>query len=111
MRDLTENPYTNIEIQDMFEKQRDKVPFELVKYVTDNDGDKWQLRIAGKSIKENTLNVIDIWNDDYILFFDGDTKNKGYGHGHNRFTNIEDLKKHIFDTFHLEEPQQISFFD
>lgn len=112
MNNCIENPYTYSEIQDMFSKQRDKVPFDVRKNVTINNGEKWCFRIEGYSIKDNFLNVMDIWKDDYILSFNADKKSgEGRGYCTNRFASFEEFKAEIFKCFNLEEQQQISMFD
>ena len=108
MSALIENPYTYIEIQDMFEKQRDKVPFEMIKDVQDDSGAKWKLTTSGRFIDKSCF---DIWKDDYIVSFWKDTKNTGSSHPYNRFSDINDFKAKLFSCFGLETPTQISMFD
>lgn len=97
------NPFTDYEIQEMFEKQLKKEPFEIRKTTKDENGKEYQLRIHGAFIPEF---VRDIWNDDYIIHFDLDTKTSGQGYAENRFTTASDLKNEIFEAFHLEQPLQ-----
>lgn len=107
MRKEFENPFHTSELNEMFEKQRNKVPFELKKEVKDENGKKWNLKIEGRTIGPQNY---DIWHDDYIVSFDAHTNDEGHGYAKNRFPSVEALKKEVFTAFNLTEPAQMTFF-
>ena len=109
------NPFTDSEMRMMFEKQRDKVPFEIRKYGQTEDRRYYEFCVDGRYISEN---VQDIWNDDYIIGFQSnysapDTKGykSGHGYGNKRIPNFEQFRQEIFDAFNLiEVDEQLSLF-
>lgn len=100
-RPKIENPFTSAELEEMFENQKRKIPFELHKDVKASGGEKIELKIH--SIHTDYL---DIWKDDYIVSFHYN-KTSTYGHGYakNRFDNFQDFKNEVFSTFNIEEIQ------
>lgn len=100
------NPFTNGEIKEIFEKQKNKIPFEIKKSVKDEQGKKWNLRLSGRFIPDYCY---DIWKDDYIISFDKSNSTSGTGYANNRFETVDKLKQNIFSAFGLTETQ-LSFF-
>lgn len=101
-----ESPFSDAELQEIFEKQKSKIPFELRKNIV-VDKNNGVIRISGKSLNES---YYDIWHDDYILHFDTEFKTSGSGFGHNRFSTFDEFKSFVFKTFNLTEQAQISLF-
>lgn len=107
MRAEIENPFYPSELNEIFEKQRDKVEFEVKKEVKDKRSQKWTLTIHGHPIGQD---YYDIWHDDYIVSFDCHNNGSGHSYAKNRFDSIEKFKAEIFEAFNLTEPAQITFF-
>lgn len=107
MREIFENPFSSFQIQEAFEKQRDKVVFELKECVKDKEGKAHCFEVIGRKIDPRN---IDIWNDDYIVSFRYSTSDSGRSHAKNRFESVEKLKEEMFFAFGLTEPAQISLF-
>lgn len=101
-----ESPFSDAELQEIFEKQKAKIPFEAKKNVV-VDKKNGVIRISGKPLNES---YYDIWNDDYILHFDIEFKTSGHGFGQNRFSTFDEFKEFVFKTFNLTEQAQISLF-
>ena len=100
------NPFTNAELKEIFENQKNKIPFEIKKSVKDEQGELWDLKLSGRFIPDS---LFDIWNDDYIVDFDKMTSMSGACHACNRFENFDKLKQEIFNAFDLVE-SQLTFF-
>ena len=107
MRAEIENPFYQSELNEMFEKQRDKAEFEVKKEVKDKSGKAWTLKVDGHSIG---LDYYDIWHDDYIVGFDCHGSLEGSGYAKNRFDSVEAFKSEIFKAFGLTEPAQMTLF-
>ena len=101
-----ENPFTNTELNDIFQKQREKIPFKIIKSVKD-DGKEYDLTINGHFIPTD---YYDIWRDDYIVGFDKSYKTGGKGYANNRFETFDELKNEIFSAFDLVECLQTTLF-
>lgn len=101
-----DNPFTNGEIKEIFEKQKNKIPFEIKKSVKDEQDQKWDLTLSGRFIPDYCY---DIWKDDYIVGFDKMSSTSGSGYGSNRFETVDKLKQEIFSAFYLVE-SQLTFF-
>lgn len=101
-RPKIENPFTSAELEEMFENQKNKIPFEFHKNVKASGGVCIELKIYSMH-----TNHLDIWKDDYIVSFSYNNQSTTYGHGHakNRFDNFQDFKNEIFSTFNIEEIQ------
>lgn len=102
-----ENPFSSSELQQMFEKQRDKQEFIVKKMAKDESGHQWVLTINGRKI--SAVNF-DIWHDDYIISYDRCDKTSGGGYAINRVNTLEEFKAEIFKVFHLQEPAQMTLF-
>lgn len=100
------NPFTNGELVQIFENQKNKIPFEIKKSVKDEQGKKWNLRLSGRFISDYCY---DIWEDDYIIDFDKSDSTSGMSYANNRFEKFDELKKEIFRAFDLIE-SQLTFF-
>lgn len=105
MSENIENPFTNTELNDIFEKQRKKIPFEFTKNVKDECGKKYKLTVNSMS-----TDYYDIWHDDYIINFDKSYATGGKGYACNRFETFDDLKNEIFSAFDLVECSQTTLF-
>lgn len=102
-----ENPFTNSEIQEIFNNQLNKVPFEVIKNVKDDEGKKWELKLDGRFIPDYCF---DIWHDYYIVGFDKMNSTGGLCFAVNRFETLDELRQKIFKSFGLIERSQLSFF-
>ena len=102
-----ENPFTNSELNDIFQKQKEKIPFEITKNVKDECGKEYKLSIDGRFIPND---LSDIWQDDYIVEFDKSHKTGGRSYANDRFETFDDLKNEIFNAFDLVECSQMTIF-
>ncbi|MEE1503102.1 MAG: hypothetical protein UGF89_02510 [Acutalibacteraceae bacterium] len=104
---LIPNPFTNAELEDCFNKQLNKIPFELTKEVKTEGPKPIVLRLSYLETDNKG-----VWNDTYIVDFSYDNRNTTYGCGYarNRFDNFETFKNEIFEAFGLEEETQLSLF-
>lgn len=101
-RPKIENPFTSSELEEMFENQKNKIPFELHKDVKASSGECIELKIHSMH-----TNYLDIWKDDYIVSFHYNNRSSTYGFGFakNRFDDFDEFKKEIFSIFLIEEIQ------
>jgi len=101
------NPFTNAELEDCFNKQLNKIPFELTKEVKTEGPKPIVLRLSYIEVDDNG-----VWNDTYIVDFSYDNRNTTYGCGYarNRFDDFERFKKEVFSAFGLEEDVQLRLF-
>ena len=102
MKSRIENPYTNAELEEMFQKQLNKEYFEFKKNAVADNGVSYVLTVSGHKIEDE---FYDIWKDDYIVSFDKLSKTDGKGHSSNRFKTFDDFKNEIFKAFDLVETQ------
>lgn len=102
-----ENPFTNAELNDIFKKQKEKIPFKIIKNVKDECGKEYELSINGRFIPTD---YYDIWQDDYIVGFDKSYATGGRGYANNRFETFDELKNEIFSAFDLVECLQTTLF-
>lgn len=106
-RAMFENPFSDIELNEIFEKQKNKVVFEMKKTAKRDDGKEFVLSVEGLFVPESCFHI---WSDNFIVSFDAQAKNEGHGYAHRRFDSLEGLRAEVTKAFHLREEAQIRFF-
>lgn len=107
MSENFDNPFSEAELNELFEKQKNKVPFELKKAAKRDDGKDFTLSVEGHFVPESCFRI---WSDNFIVSFDAQAKDEGHGYAHRRFDSLEGLRAEVTKAFHLREEAQIRFF-
>lgn len=106
MKSRIENPYTTAELKDMFLKQLNKVPFQFEKKAAGKNGVDYVLSVSGGKIEDK---FYDVWNDDYIVSFNKNSKKDGCGYSSKRFNTFDDFNNEICEAFDLVVTQPTFF--
>lgn len=107
MSERFDNPFSDLELNEIFEKQKNKVVFEMKKTAKRDDGKEFMLSVKGDFIPESCFHI---WNDDFIVYFNSQAKDEGGGYARNIFSSINSLIAEVIKAFHLREEAQIRFF-